>query len=60
MSEDSNRILAKIVLGIILFCVVAGGISLIADGQADGFGTVFLIIVMIFAVFGLGRAIIER
>ena len=60
MSEETNRILAKIVLGIILFIVIAGGISLIADGQTDGFGTVLLIIIMIAAFFGFGRAIIER
>lgn len=60
MSEESNRILAKIVLAIILFVVIAGGISIIANDQADGFGTVLLIIVMIVAAFGLGRAIIER
>lgn len=60
MSEESNRVLAKIVLGIILFVVVAGGISIIANDQADGFGTVLLIVIMIIAAFGLGRAIIER
>ncbi len=60
MSEESNRILAKIVLSIILFVVIAGGISIIANDQADGFGTVVLILVMIFAALGLGRAIIER
>lgn len=60
MSEETNRILAKIVLSIILFLVIAGGISLIANGQTDGFGTVLLVVIMVAAVFGLGRAIIER
>ncbi len=60
MSEESNRILAKIVLSIILFIVVAGGISVIANDRADGFGIGVIVIVLIFAVFGLGRAIIER
>ena len=60
MSEESNRILAKIVLSIILFVAVAGGISIIANDQADGFGTVVIVIVLLLAVFGLGRAIIER
>ena len=60
MSEESNSILAKIVLSIILFIVVAGGISVIANDQVDGFGIVVIVIVLIFAVFGLGRAIIER
>lgn len=60
MSEESNRILAKIVLSIILFVVVAGGISIISSDQADGFGTVVIVIILIVAVFGLGRAIIER
>ena len=60
MSEEINRVLAKIVLSIILFVVVAGGISIIADDQADGFGAVLIIVFLIFAVYGLGRAIIER
>jgi len=60
MSEETNRILAKIVLTLILVVVVAGGIFMIADGQADGFGTVLLVIIMIIAIIGLGRAIIER
>lgn len=62
MSEESNtsRLLAKIVIAIILFIVIAGGISLIANDQADGFGAVVIVVVMILAAFGLGRAIIER
>jgi len=60
MSEESNRVLAKIVLAIILFVVVAGGISIIANDQADGFGIVVIIVVLIIAIFGLGKAIIER
>ena len=60
MSEESNRILAKLVLSIILFIIVAGGITVIANDQADGFGVVVIVIVLIVAVFGFGRAIIER
>lgn len=60
MSEESNKVLAKLVLSIILLVVVAGGISIISSGQADGFGTVIITIALILAVFGLGRAIIER
>lgn len=60
MGEKTNRVLAKILLTLILIVVVAGGISLIADGQTDGFGTVFVVFIMIVAVFGFGRAIIER
>lgn len=60
MSEEANRVLAKIVLTLMLIAVVAGGISLIANGEADGFGTVLIVIVMIIAILGLGRAIIER
>lgn len=60
MSEEVSRAIGKIVLAAILIVVVAGGISIIANDQADGFGTVVIIVVMIVAVFGLGRAIIER
>ncbi len=60
MSEEVSRVIGKIVLAAILIVVVAGGISIIANDQADGFGTVVIIVVMIVAVFGLGRAIIER
>lgn len=60
MSEETNRILAKIVLTLILVVVVAGGIFMIADGQADGFGAFLLVIFLIIVVIGLGRAIIER
>lgn len=60
MPEEVNRIIGKVFLAIVLFVVIAGGISLIANDQADGFGTVFLIIIMVIAVFGIGRAIIER
>ena len=60
MSEESNRVMAKIVISIMLFVIVAGGISIIVNDQADGFGTVLIILAMILAVFGLGRAIIER
>lgn len=62
MEEESNtsRFLAKIVIAVILFVVVAGGISVIAGDQADGFGTVVIILVLILAIFGLGRALIER
>lgn len=60
MSEETNRILAKIVLAIILFIVIAGSIALIADGQTDGFGTVVIVIIAILGGYGLIRAIIER
>lgn len=60
MSEDTNRILAKIFLSFVLFVAIAGGIGIIASGQSDGFGTVVIIIIMIVAAIGLGRAIIER
>lgn len=62
MEEESNtsRFLDKIVIAVILFVVVAGGISVIAGDQADGFGTVVIILVLILAIFGLGRALIER
>lgn len=60
MSEEFNSILGKIVLSIILIVAVAGCISIIANDQADGFGTVVLVIVIILAIFGLGRTIIER
>lgn len=60
MSEESNRILAKIILAFVLFVVIVGTIVIIANGQADGFGTVVLVIIAIIAGFGLIRAIIER
>ena len=60
MSEESNRVLAKIVLSIILIVVVAGGISIIANDQADGFGTIIIVIFLIIGVIGLGKAIIDR
>ncbi len=60
MSEEFNRILAKIVLSIILFVVIAGMISIIANGQADGFGTVVIVIIALLGGYGLIRAIIER